>query len=159
MKTQLRNVALVCLLACAIPFSSFAQRTDGAVGIGFQAGSPTGISVQFYNADGASLDLLGAWDLDDFFFLNAHGLWDSHLGNSEVVHVYYGPGAFIGFYDRGNGEVVDGDDNIDFGLSGRLGLNVLAGPVEFFGHVTPRIGILENTDLEIGGGGGIRFWF
>lgn len=139
--------------------TTYGQRADGAVGIGFQAGQPSGLTVHFFNQDGASLDLLGAWDLDNFFFLNGHAIWDIHLGNSEVAHFYYGPGAFVGFYDENDQEGRFDDGDIDIGLSGRAGFNLIFGSVELFAHVTPRIGVLENTDIEIGGGAGLRFYF
>ncbi len=141
-------------------FFAKAQRLDGDVGLGFQFGQPTGLTLQFYNEDGASLDLLAAWDLDDFYFLNAHALWNVHLSNRGVAHLYYGPGAFIGIRETGIDDGLFGEDNdTEVGLSGRIGINFLINKFELFAHFTPRMTLSSSSDVDFGGGVGGRFYF
>ncbi len=155
-----RGLILSVILIFAF-FTMKAQRVDGDVGLGFQFGQPSGVTLHFYNADGASLDLLAAWDLDDFYFLNAHAIWETHLGNSDVVHLYYGPGAFIGIRENSVSDgLFDNDNNdVELGLSGRLGLNFIIDKFELFGHITPRIALSNSSDVDFGGGVGGRFYF
>jgi len=142
-------------------FFTNAQRADGDVGLGFQFGQPSGVSLHFYNNDGASLDLLAAWDLDNFYFLNIHALWSKHLDDRGNVHFYYGPGGFIGVRERAGSDGLFDDNNndVELGLSGRVGLGFLIDKFEIFGHVTPRISLSDSSDVDFGGGVGGRFYF
>lgn len=130
-----------------------AQRARGDVGIGFQAGQPSGLSLNVYNPTGMSTDILAAWNLNDFYFVNVHGVFNSHLGNSDALHVFYGPGAFVGVRDR-----KDSDDIVQAGLSGTLGLSVMINKLELYGRVTPRLQLIDKTDVDFGGGIGMRVY-
>jgi hypothetical protein len=129
-----------------------AQRASGNIGLGGQIGSPSGVTVKLYNAGGPSYDFLAAWDLDEFFFLNAHAQFSDPIRANNVsgLEWFAGPGAFIG---------VD-DDEAALGISGRIGINWMANEyVEFFGHVTPRLSLAPDTDGGFGGGLGLRYYF
>ncbi|WP_228350499.1 hypothetical protein [Rhodocaloribacter litoris] len=137
------------------PADARGQRRAGAVGLGAQIGEPSGVSLMVYRPRAMSYDFLAAWDLDDFFFFNVHGLYEHHLDRREQVHLYYGPGVFIGFRDRPR----DRDDETVAGLSGRLGLGFLIDRFEIYGQITPRLAVTPATDGDIGGGVGFRFFF
>lgn len=132
-----------------------AQRQAGDIGIGAQVGQPTGLTVKFYNPR-TSFDLLAAWDLDDFIFLNGHAVFDAHLNDRNTVHFFYGPGAFIGIRDR---EPENVDDDVVIGISGTFGLDVMFNKFELFIQGTPRLSLIEATDFDMGGGAGFRFYF
>jgi len=161
MNNLLKNIIPKTVFTLLIVAGSFtlleAQRADRSVGIGAQFGQPTGLTLKFYNATGMSTDILAAWDLDDFFFVNVHGLWERHLGNSGRFHYFVGPGVFAGIRENGR----EGTSSNDFsaGLSGTLGLNVILGRVEIFGQVTPRLQLIDETNGAVGGGAGLRFYF
>lgn len=148
--------ALMIMLLWVLPLT--AQRDAGAVGIGAQFGDPTGVTVKVYNPDGLGLDFMAAWDLDDFFFLNVHGLVERHIGQSERLHWFVGPGVFAGFRDEGDAEDVV-NDGFALGISGTAGLSYFFGnAIEVFGQVTPRLELVDETDGSLGGGIGIRFY-
>jgi len=153
--TIIAALAFAGLLGTLCVSNAHAQRRPGAVGIGGQIGDPSGVTLTIYNPQSMSYDFLVAWDTDDFFFLNAHGLFEQHLGGRGNLHFFYGPGAFIGFRDRGNEE----DDEAVAGISGRVGLGVLFDRFEVYGQVTPRLALTPATDGEIGGGVGFRIYF
>lgn len=134
----------------------FAQRPSPGFGIGFQVGTPTGLSMQFYKAHGITTDLLFAYDWQRFFFFNIHGLWNVHLDRAERFHFYYGPGGFIGIRDNKPEGV---RDDVVAGVSGNFGLNLVLGRVEFFGQATPRLALTPGTGFDMGGGIGMRFFF
>ncbi|WP_235297141.1 hypothetical protein [Portibacter marinus] len=146
---------LVIVFFLAFALGMNAQRANGDVGIGIQAGSPSGLSLQFYKAAGPSYDFIAAWDLDDFFYVNGHALFQPHIGNSERLHFIYGPGVFVGLRDRGN----DLDDEVDIGISGTAGLSLIIEKFEVYGRITPRLNLLQSTSVDIGGGVGIRYYF
>lgn len=152
-----KTAILICVFFCSA-YVVQAQRPSPSVGIGFQVGAPTGLNLQFYRAGGMSTDLLFAWDLHNFFFVNIHGLWDHHLDRADRVHFYYGPGLFLGIHDRKYREEF-GDNNPVFGVSGNFGLNVVFGRAELFGQLTPRLAVTPGTDFDLGGGAGLRFFF
>lgn len=130
-----------------------AQRSPGQVGIGLQVGQPSGLSLAVYKPNSIGLDVLAAWDLDNFFYLNPHGVFTSHLGNSERFHLFYGPGAYIGLYDEGAG-----GDQARLGISATGGLSVIFGALELYGRITPRLQLFDQTNARIGGGLGIRVY-
>lgn len=148
-------LSMLTLLSLFTGTDARAQRAPGSVGLGLQIGEPSGISLMYYQPGGVSYEFLSAWNLsNDFFFLNAHGLFDRHLGNDQNVHLYYGPGAFVGFRDReGN------DEDTVAGISGRIGLGYLIGRFEIYGQLTPRLALTPGTDGDLGGGAGFRYFF
>lgn len=158
----LKNLCLRSLLPIVIIlFVSLqvdAQRRAGAVGIGGQFGDPTGLTIKIYKPYGISTDILAAWDLNDFFYLNVHGLYERHIDRSEVLHFFVGPGLFVGLKDRNGASDGFGDNALAAGLSGSLGLNVVIGRVELYGQVTPRLELIDKTATDVGGGVGIRFY-
>ncbi len=151
--TPLTVLATVATLVFTAP-DALAQRMPGQVGIGAQIGEPSGVTLMVYSPRGMSYDFLAAWDMNDFFFLNAHGLFEQHFGRSERAHFFYGPGAFIGIEDRPRGT----DDDVVAGVSGRIGVGYLFDRFEVYGQVTPRLALTPATDGDIGGGIGFRFF-
>ena len=132
-----------------------AQRAGGDVGLGLQIGEPSGVTLQFYNPGSMSWDFLAAWDVDDFFFLNVHGLYYRGIGQRNDVHLFYGPGAFIGIRDRGRDE----DDDVVVGISGTIGIGIMVEQFQIFGSVTPRLSLIPGTDGDVGAGVGVRYYF
>lgn len=63
------------------------KRAAGDVGLGIQVGQPTGLSLKIYNP-GTSTDFLAAWDWDNFFFLNVHAIFDTHLNDEDTIHFF-----------------------------------------------------------------------
>ncbi|GLR15814.1 hypothetical protein [Portibacter lacus] len=131
-----------------------AQRSSGDVGIGLQFGEPSGLSLNFYRNAGPTVDILAAWDLDKFFYVNAHALYYKHIGGSEYLHFIYGPGAFVGIID--NKELKDA---IDLGISATGGLSMVYRQLEIYLRVTPRLALLDKTNVDLGGGLGVRLYF
>ncbi len=156
LRFRLPLLALVLLGAALLaPEAAFAQRRSGSVGLGGQIGDPSGVSVKLYNGRALSYDILGAWDTDDFIYLNVHGVREKRLGDARNVNYFYGPGAFVGVQERSGGK----DDDVVLGVSGMFGLNVIVDRLEFFGQVTPRLAVAPSTDGDVGGGIGLRYYF
>lgn len=158
MKRSASRIILSALLSLGCLATLSAQREAGSVGVGAQFGKPTGLTVKVYNPNSMSVDILAAWDLEDFFFVNVHGIYEIHLGDSERAHFLIGPGAFAGIRDTGNGEAGTGDD-FAAGISASAGLGFVFGIVEVYGQVTPRLELIDATDGTVGGGIGVRFYF
>lgn len=154
MKNTFRNYlsggSLLLLLLLATQIS--AQK----VGIGVQLGRPSGLTLKIHKPSAMSVDILAAWDLDDFFFVNVHGLWEKPISGDGKFRFFYGPGAFLGIRDYDNRF---DDDELSLGISGNLGLSVWIDRLELYLQVTPRIEVIERTEADVGGGFGLRFYF
>ncbi len=144
------------LFTCLTIFPNQKVQAQGGLGLGIQFGSPSGLSLKKYNASGMSLDVLAAWDLDRFFFVNVHGIWERPIGRSGL-NLIYGPGAFWGI-ERQRNTVEEGKKSV-IGLSGTVGLNIYLGQIEIFGVLTPRISLTNTSDFHGGGGVGFRYMF
>jgi hypothetical protein len=133
-----------------------AQRTSGAAGLGVQAGEPSGLTLKIYNAESPSYDFLAAWSFDNFLFLNAHALFEQPLAVENVeepVQWFIGPGAYVGIYD-------DTGSEAGLGISGTVGLDILlAEQFELYIQATPRFELVRETEPDIGGGIGLRYYF
>lgn len=135
--------------------SAAAQSPAGSFGIGGQIGDPSGITIKLYQRPGFAYDLLAAWDLDDFFFLNGHALYEKPIPDSPL-HYYLGPGILVGFEEeQGPGD----EDEVVVGISGQFGLNFFVEQFEVFLQLTPRLHVIPDTDGDIGGGVGLRYYF
>src|SRR5690606_41887985 len=97
--------------------------------------------------------LPGGWAFDCLFFLTLPALYARPLGNRRDFILFYGPGGFIGFRDR------RGDDDIVIGVSGTIGVAYLIEEFEIYARITPRLSLVPETDGDVGGGLGVRFWF
>ena len=151
----LTTTAVLGMLCFSLATEAQAQRTPGSLGVGVQIGQPSGLSLMYYRPSRMSYDFLTAWDLsDDFLFVNAHGLFERHLGNDENLHAYFGPGVFVGFRDD-----ADNNEETVAGISGRVGLGYLFNRFEVYGQLTPRLALTPDTDGDLGGGVGFRYFF
>lgn len=118
--------------------------------MGGQIGDPSGLTLKIYHPNSLSYDFLAAWDLsDDFFFLNVHGLYERPLGTTAGAQYFFGPGAYIGARN----------DNLVLGISGTIGASFLIERFEFYGQLTPRLRVVPDTDGDLGGGIGVRYYF
>ena len=64
---------------------------------------------------------------------------------------------FIGVRD--DNRKGDRDDETVLGVSGNFGINYEFSRVDIFVQLTPRLEIISETDLDVGGGLGVRFFF
>jgi hypothetical protein len=155
--TTMMNGLMTVALCFALAGPVLAQRPSG-VGIGIQIGQPSGLSINLPTGGRATIDLLAAWDLDDFFFLNGHALFQQQLGSEPRLGVFYGPGAFIGVRDRGRDRRWYFDDQIYLGASGTIGLNYFIDRFEIYFGATLRLQLIDRTSGGIGLGLGVRYY-
>ena len=133
-------VPLLALLAAA-PASAQLR-------IGGQIGSPTGVALKFGDGRGAVMVGIG-WDLDDAVEVEGHYLLRDRrrAGGSTDVRVFYGPGVFV----------QSRNDDTDAGLSLGLGLSAdLTREIDLFGLLSPRLQLVDETDIDLGAALGLR---
>ena len=154
---SLRFPALLWAFLALLSTTVTAQSVGNNWGIGIQLGQPAGISFKKHNASGMSADILLAWDLDDFFFVNLHGVWEKDVSGANGLYFVYGPGVFAGFRERNRFR--DDDDELFLGVSGTFGLSYYIEQFEIYLRLTPRLAVIQSTNGDVGGGLGFRFFF
>lgn len=131
------------------------------VGLGIQVGDPSGISLKVYRRSATRKGILGtvdaysflaAWNLDSFFYLNAHALKENGLEDSPLNY-YIGPGLIAGFRDNSAR-----DNDFVAGISVEGGVNFFTERFEVFLGLTPWFRVIPDPDLYLGGGVGLRFY-
>ncbi len=142
----------LALLALALPVTA----QPGSFGVGGQIGEPTGLTIKFRPGP-AAFDAAAEWDFNDHIFVQGHLILSERRFQGSPVGYYYGPGLFIGA--RNNADTAFGNNaDTAFGLSFNAAVNYYTGPIEFFGHVTPRLRLTPGSDFDIGPAFGIRFY-
>ena len=152
LRGRIRAILIFSLTAWVV--APVVAQTGRSTGVGIQLGSPSGVSVKMMRDSEPHYDFLAAWDLGDFLYLSGHAVWEKRVEDEVAgdLRMFYGPGAFIGFRDRRNSNVV-------LGFSGAIGAALWYRAFEFFVQLTPRFELAPRTDLGVGGGIGARFHF
>lgn len=150
-KRPLRYVPIVLFFSIILSTDALAQVQGHSIGLGGQVGDPSGITLKVYQNRGFAYDFLAAWDWDDYFLFNVHGLFERPLQNTPMNY-YLGPGAFVIIKERR-------DDDILLGISGNFGINFFIERFEVFLQITPRLSVVPDTDGDVGGGVGLRYYF
>ncbi len=131
-----------------------AQQTGGGkTGVGIMLGEPSGISLKSWNNSNTAWDLGLAWSLSgkDAIHVHADYLWHKWLDVEKgELAFYYGIG----------GRVVFTDDPFA-GVRVPFGLNYLIedSPVGVFFELAPILDFLPDTDGDVNGSLGVRFYF
>lgn len=139
------------ILAALIPSPA---RAD--IGIGIIAGEPTGFSFKWWNDDDTAIDAAVGWSLgDNDFYAHCDYLWhrmieDEKIGGSAPL--YYGIGA----------RIILGDEKASkFGVRIPIGVDYRFdnGRFDVFVEIAPVFNVLPETDFDLSGGVGARFYF
>lgn len=146
-------------MRCILSFALLLVVTQPAlpqktVGLGIFLGNPSGFTVKFGVPSSASVDLLFAWRLDDTFFAQGHYNYKIHRlarYTESEVGLYGGPGIFF--------RTSPWESDL-MGFSGTFGLNwIINGNLELFSELSPKIGLIRSTELDMTGGIGFRYLF
>lgn len=124
----------------------------GALGLGVQVGSPTGLTLKYYPRKDFGLIVLGSWSLERFLLFSMHMTYEHPIPDSPL-RFFFGPGMEIG--REGNVE----NSDIKIGASTIAGLNFFTEKFEVFLHALPGIKLAPTTRLTIGGAVGLRYFF
>jgi len=146
---MLRRTLTLAVLALTA-FTLDARAQSGGTWIGFEVGSPTGISLMFDRGSAPDLEFLAAWDLGDWFYVNGHLLFLANQSDDPPLSLKYGPGIFVGARDRRGGS--DASIGGSFRLEGAYHWDQFA----VYLALTPGLEVIEETDFVMGGGLGFR---
>lgn len=128
------------------------------VGLGVIAGEPTGVTLKAWSSGRHAVDAAAGWSLGDegWLYVHADYLWHNYDFDSEgfdgSIPWYCGVG--------GRALLKDGDDSA-FGIRLPLGLDYVfrRQPLDVFIEIAPIVDLIPDTDVDLSGGVGIRFYF
>ncbi len=148
---------IVAVVATAVASPASAQ-DDKTFGIGFIIGEPTGIDAKLFLNNERALEFAAAWSLsgdNDFrlqgdYLFHRYGLFD--LKNQDEMPLYFGIGA--------RGVLAENQDDV-FGIRFPVGLAYMFAnyPFDIFVAIVPILDVAPETDFDLEGAIGARFWF
>jgi hypothetical protein len=153
-KLMISTLCAVALCAAVTP----GHAADKHVGLGFIVGEPTGVDAKFWLANSHALEFGLAWSLDNNEHLHLQGdylfhKWDVFdLTNGDQLPLFFGIGARL--------VLIDHADDV-FGVRFPVGLAYIFAnyPFDIFGEIVPILDLVDETDFDLEGAIGARFWF
>jgi hypothetical protein len=143
--------------ALAAMVASPAAAYPGKFGLGIIVGEPTGIDGKLFLDRGNALDMAAAWSLS--------GDNDLHLQIDYLYHRYslikvdkgklplfFGLGGRVEFRENR-------DDKVGLRIPVGLAYEFADAPFDIFGEIVPVLELTPDTDFELEGALGVRFWF
>ncbi|HEX5131175.1 MAG TPA: hypothetical protein VFX92_01680 [Candidatus Krumholzibacteria bacterium] len=155
MRTLLLTITCVAALAA---FGSPATAQEKNVGLGFILGEPTGIDAKIWLANEHALEFGAAWSLsgNNEFHLQGDYLFHKFdvfdLTTGDQLPLFFGVG--------GRMILVDNVDDV-FGVRFPVGLAYIFAeyPFDIFAEIVPILDVAPDTDFDLEGAIGARFWF
>lgn len=161
MKTFVKYI--ICTTLCLITLSAQAKDfgpEQKRFGLGIIAGEPTGITAKGYLTPKVAVSGIASWSLvnESFTLISDVSYQFFDLADTSTVSVpfYVGAGALLGFDQGGKN-----DGKTLFGVRVPVGVSVQWDnhPFEVFLEVAPGIEMVPDTEFEMTGGVGARFYF
>lgn len=134
--------------------AAYSAEAQQVFGIGLMLGAPSGVSLKASVSPASSADLLFAWGPSDSFF--AQGQYNFTIltlrkSDDNAINLYGGPGLYLRFPTQ---------RKAIFGFSGDFGIGwTFKQNVEFFTEISPKMGLIDETEFDVTGGIGFRFLF
>jgi len=146
---------LILIITLAFILSGTIYSQNNGFGLGIVLGEPTGLSAKLWTGSSNAFDFAAAWSFkgDGHLLVQADYVWHSfnliHVSSGKLP-LYYGIG----------GRAIFSDDPL-LGVRVPLGLNYLFddAPIDIFAEIVPILDLIPETDFDLGGGLGVRFWF
>jgi hypothetical protein len=126
------------------------------IGVGIIAGEPSGFSFKWWADDDTAVDAVTGWSLDNsHFYVHCDYLWHRAIEDVDIggtAPLYYGIGARLLLRD-------DGDSKV--GVRVPIGLDYVFdnGRFDIFIEIAPIFNVMPDTDFDLSGGVGARFYF
>lgn len=149
-------VALAAAFVAAQPAQE-AKAQVSHVGLGIILGEPTGINLKMFMSERNALNFGVAWSLSGNNDLHLQGDYLLHWYgkiNPEVgrMPIYAGLGARIKLRENA-------DDNFGIRIPVGLAYEFADAPFDIFGELVPLLELTPDTDFDLEGAIGARFWF
>lgn len=153
---MLRRFVIGCWAAGLLSLPAFAGARDRDLGLGLILGEPTGVSGKLWLSRTTAMDGAVAWSTtrDDELHLQGDFVWhDFELLDVDrgALPLYYGVGGRVRLHR--------GSDRL--GVRFPIGLAYIFEGSRFdvFMEAAPTLDLAPRTDVEIGAGVGVRYFF
>lgn len=155
MRVIVGSIAITLLLVVAVPVVGVAE---SRVGLGVMAGEPTGITLKVWGSSEHAFDGAAGWSIGEGGWIYLHGdyLWHRYeLDPDEFegrVPYYFGLGGRVLLHE--------GDES-RLGVRFPIGLDYVfdGGRFDVFIEVAPVLDLIPETDFDLSGGVGARYYF
>jgi hypothetical protein len=155
MKRIIICAAIAAIAGAAVPAA--AQDTKHA-GIGFIVGEPTGLDAKFFMNNEHALEFGLAWSLsgENEMHLQGDYLWHRYglidLQNADEMPLFFGVGGRVVLIE-------DFDDVVGIRFPVGLAYMFTNYPFDIFAEIVPILDLTPDTDFDLEGAIGARFWF
>jgi hypothetical protein len=150
----MKKITLIIAILALFAGVNKLKAQDSGFGAGIIIGEPTGISGKYWLSGNGSLNMAVAWSLsNDAFYIHAdyarHAFKPIQVSKGQLP-LYYGIGARMVFAN-----------DFNFGARIPLGINYIFedAPLDVFAEIVPTLSLIPDTDFDLGGGIGVRFFF
>ena len=148
-------MTIAIISGTALAQGTLAER--GPFGLGAIFGVPTGISAKYFLDKSNAIDGAIAWDLsgDNDFQIHADYLYHNYsliTVEKGELPVYFGIGGRLKIREHKDDE---------FGIRFPVGLAYAFAdvPIDVFAEVAPILDVVKDTEFDLEGGVGVRFYF
>ena len=160
----MKSVGVGILILLATTSAVYAQE---GFGLGIIVGEPTGISIKNWLGEKHAIDAAGAWSFSENQSFQFHLDYLVHFVgelppsvDENRLSFFTGIGGRIKFKERNDGKGRNDDEHL-LGVRIPLGVSYpFAGaPVEMFVELVPILDVFPDTEFDINGAIGARYYF
>ncbi len=124
-------------------------------GLGIILGEPTGLSAKLWTGSENAFDFAAAWSFkgDGNLLLQVDYVWHSF----NLINV--SSGRLPLYYGIGGRAILSDDPVVGVRIPVGLDYQFADAPIDIFLELAPILDLVPETDFDLGGGIGVRFWF
>jgi hypothetical protein len=149
------------IVMLAFALAAALAAVPSGIGLGIIVGEPTGLSAKAWLSGNTAVDAAAGWSVRHEYV---------HL-HADFLHHNFGlldvdPGDLPFYYGIGGRLVLAGGDNnnndeVTVGLRVPVGVSYLfdAAPFDLFLEVVPLLNLLPETEFDVNGAIGVRYYF
>jgi hypothetical protein len=155
----MKRIAIIMVLLGLA--ATLAQPADakprGNFGLGIIVGEPTGIDMKWFLNDENAIEAAVAWSTSGNSAVHIQADYLFHFYewikvSKGMLPVFFGIGGRFAFVD-------EGDNSLGIRIPVGLDYEFAGGVVDVFGELVPVLELTPDTDFELEGAIGVRFWF
>jgi hypothetical protein len=153
-----RGLILAAVIWTAVAVAQTADATPrGPFGLGIIVGEPTGLDLKWFLNDINAVEGALAWSFSGNTEVHIQADYLYHFYDwikvkEGLLPVFIGIGGRIAFVEHG-------DDLVGVRVPVGLSYEFEGGVVDVFGEIVPVLNLTPDTDFDLEGAIGVRFWF